>query len=169
MEKEFWKVCAILTVAISAVVFQRGHYTRNSLFTLWICFVTMSQLVALWGLMAGVPEWVREGWKAVNYVSLGLLALAVVEGLARYEAITNRPVVRCLVVMAALQLVVAHVPGLPGKAAVWAHNLSFFGPALWMFLELSGARWDRLPIQIAAFVRFAQDGAAGWARAMVGL
>lgn len=165
----FWAICAILMLGISVVVFRNGHYTRNYSFTLWVCFVTISQLVALWGLLAGVPPWITATWRWIDWLALSLLVLASVEGLFRYETITNRPVLMSLCVMAGLQLTLRYFHGLPAHIEIWAHNLSFFAPAMWLFIELSGVQIERLPLWLRAIskARFEISEALRWTKVML--
>lgn len=163
----FWAVCAVLMVGISAVVFSRGHYTRNYSFTVWVCFSTVSQLVALWGLMAGLPAWIHEGWKGIEQIAVFLVALTVIEACFRWESVTNPVATRCLLVMLALQFAARSVHGLPGTVQVWAHNVGFFGPAAWMFLELSGARLDALPLWVERVSGVGCRVSDAWARVML--
>ncbi len=154
----FWILSACILFLLSLVYLHNGFHRRNALFAYWLCFGVAVQLLGAWGLAAGRPPWydqVRIVADVGGYVlAAGVLILATI----RRDCPVNRILLAGLGAMLAFNLIgrwLGH--SLDHGVRIWLRNISFFGPALFLLIMLSGIRLDRLPL----WVDWALRGLAG--------
>ncbi len=167
--RAFWIVSGVVLFVLAVFYFSLGLGRRNVFFSAWLCAGLAFQIFAAIGLAAGTsrPPWmaqIKVGFDLLSYLIGGA---AIVLAAARRNDPVNSIILHGLLAMVILRLLALFVAD--GHSQLWARNIAFFGPALWMLYSFSGAEPGRLVAwaQTMTDSRFKIQEAVGWARSLL--